>query len=287
MSVIEYCSVSSNARGVRGLLRLRPSSSFQRQVRQPIVCSALFCLGNHLIVLFTSTSVLEWSIVISVSVPVCVPICMCLCVCLRAYPPPNYVANLNFCARYRWQRLYPLWLSCDSLRYALPIYGWRHIMAWNRRRDKAYTQVGSPKSAVLKLTTTGSAKSRAGSDISSNVLFNFNFTVRILLVLNLFHENSTLCVPKNVHLFMCWITLSKINDFNDFWYVKSGENLRYTVSILHICPHHLSDVATLPLEIQKKLFLTVSFLHTYFRNYVICSCQTFAVFNIPKLIKIG
>jgi len=219
-------------------------------------------------------------------------LCACLCaylyvfVCLSASIPP----------RTTWPILIFVHVTDDSgfipcgwvvIRYALPIYGWRHIMAWNRRRDKAYTQVGSPKSAVLKLTTTGSTRSRAGSDISSNVLFNFNFTVRILLVLNLFHENSTLCVPKNVHLFMCWITLSKINDFNDFWYVKSGENLRYTVSILHICPHHLSDVATLPLEIQKKLFLTVSFLHTYFRNYVICSCQTFAVFNVPKLIKIG
>ena len=43
---------------------------------------------------------------------------------------------------------------------------------------------------------------------------------------------------KNVHL-------------NDFWHGKSWENL---TKILQICPPHLSDVATLPCEIQKCHF---------------------------------
>ena len=43
---------------------------------------------------------------------------------------------------------------------------------------------------------------------------------------------------KNVHL-------------NDFWHGKSWENL---TKILQICPPHLSDVATLPWEIQKCHF---------------------------------
>jgi len=34
------------------------------------------------------------------------------------------------------------------------------------------------------------------------------------------------------------------------------------MTILRICPPHLSDVATLPLEIQKKLFSAVLFIHT-------------------------
>ena len=34
------------------------------------------------------------------------------------------------------------------------------------------------------------------------------------------------CVPKNVvHLFIFPITLPKVTDFNDFWYVKSWENV--------------------------------------------------------------
>jgi len=34
------------------------------------------------------------------------------------------------------------------------------------------------------------------------------------------------------------------------------------MKILQICPRHLSDVATLPWEIQKKSFSTVLFVHT-------------------------
>jgi len=33
--------------------------------------------------------------------------------------------------------------------------------------------------------------------------------------------------------------------------------------ILHVCPPHLSDVATLPWEIQKKSFSTLLFIHTF------------------------
>ena len=34
------------------------------------------------------------------------------------------------------------------------------------------------------------------------------------------------------------------------------------MNILHICPPCLSDVATLPWEIQKVIFSTVLFMHT-------------------------
>jgi len=34
------------------------------------------------------------------------------------------------------------------------------------------------------------------------------------------------------------------------------------MKILYVCPPHLSDVATLPWDIQKKSFSTVLFIHT-------------------------
>jgi len=37
---------------------------------------------------------------------------------------------------------------------------------------------------------------------------------------------------------------------------------KFDMKILQICPPHLSDVATLPREIQKKSFLAVLFIHT-------------------------
>jgi len=40
------------------------------------------------------------------------------------------------------------------------------------------------------------------------------------------------CVPKNVHLFIFQITLSKFNRFGDFWCVKSWENLTSTACTL-------------------------------------------------------
>jgi len=49
-----------------------------------------------------------------------------------------------------------------------------------------------------------------------------------------------------------------LTDFNKFWYVKSWENLTWTP--LQICPHHVSDVATLPWEIQKSHFSKFLFI---------------------------
>jgi len=37
---------------------------------------------------------------------------------------------------------------------------------------------------------------------------------------------------------------------------------KFDMKILRVCPPHLSDVATLPWEIQKKSFSTVLFIHT-------------------------
>jgi len=34
------------------------------------------------------------------------------------------------------------------------------------------------------------------------------------------------------------------------------------MNVLHICPHHLSNVAALPWEIEKTEFLTVLFVHS-------------------------
>jgi len=42
---------------------------------------------------------------------------------------------------------------------------------------------------------------------------------------------------------------------------------KFDMKISHICPPHLSDVATLPWEIQKNSFSTVLFIHTF--DYVI------------------
>jgi len=51
---------------------------------------------------------------------------------------------------------------------------------------------------------------------------------------------STLC-HENVHLFIFWITLSKITDFNNFWYIKSREKIH--MNVLQICPRHLADIS--------------------------------------------
>jgi len=51
---------------------------------------------------------------------------------------------------------------------------------------------------------------------------------------------STLC-HENVHLFIFWITLSKITDFNNFWYIKSREKI--DMNVLQICPRHLADIS--------------------------------------------
>jgi len=52
----------------------------------------------------------------------------------------------------------------------------------------------------------------------------------------------------------------KLTHFNDFWHVKSWEN--FDMKILQTCPPRLSDVATLPWEIQKSHFNSI--IHIYF-----------------------
>ena len=56
------------------------------------------------------------------------------------------------------------------------------------------------------------------------------------------------CVPKNVHLFIFRLTLSKLTDSNDFWYASKIEHA-------HICLPHVSDIATL--GNQNKSFTAV------------------------------
>ena len=55
-------------------------------------------------------------------------------------------------------------------------------------------------------------------------------------------------------------------------------NLRkFDIKILQICPPHVSDVATLPWEIQKKSFPAVSFIRTsdylrYLKKQTVITC---------------
>ena len=44
------------------------------------------------------------------------------------------------------------------------------------------------------------------------------------------------------------------------------------MNILHICPPHLSDIATLPWEIQKSHFTTLLFI--YFRLFTLAQKKT-------------
>jgi len=66
-------------------------------------------------------------------------------------------------------------------------------------------------------------------------------------------------VPKKRPPFIFWITPSKITDFNNFWHVKSWQNLTWNLTD---CPSHLLDVAHVPWEIQKVIFNSI--IHTYF-----------------------
>ena len=75
--------------------------------------------------------------------------------------------------------------------------------------------------------------------------------------------SSTRSPPPTVHLFIFWTILSKINQFNNFWYVKFGTT-KFDVKILPTCPPHPSDIATLPREIQKKGHFSTIFI-LYFR----------------------
>jgi len=60
------------------------------------------------------------------------------------------------------------------------------------------------------------------------------------------------CVPKNVHLLIFWITLSKLVNFADFWY---HENLTDLSTLRVVCDHFT-------LENPKKSFSAVLFIHT-------------------------
>jgi len=64
------------------------------------------------------------------------------------------------------------------------------------------------------------------------------------------------CVPPKRPPFYFLIALSQINRFNDFGELNPE---KISHKILLTCPPHLSDVATLPWEIQKVIF-TVLFL---------------------------
>ena len=59
---------------------------------------------------------------------------------------------------------------------------------------------------------------------------------------------------------------------------------KFDIKILQICPPHLSDVATLPWEIQKSCLEQVI---DEVDKYVRFSCQIFSGFDTPKIIKIG
>jgi len=56
-------------------------------------------------------------------------------------------------------------------------------------------------------------------------------------------------VPKNVHLFILGIILSQIDQFQ--WFLVYYILIKFDMHILEICPRNVSDVATLPWEIQK------------------------------------
>ena len=80
------------------------------------------------------------------------------------------------------------------------------------------------------------------------------------------------CVPKNVHLFYFWNnSLKKLIDFNDFGVCPILS--RFDINSLYICPPHLYTVATLPWEIQKKLFFN-RIIHTYFRLLTLSQKKT-------------
>ena len=68
------------------------------------------------------------------------------------------------------------------------------------------------------------------------------------------------CVPKKFHLLFFKQLCQKLTDFNDFWCVKSWENLTSTALYLPTLPVYC--IATLPWKIQKKSFSTVLFIHT-------------------------
>ena len=82
------------------------------------------------------------------------------------------------------------------------------------------------------------------------------FLIR-LLIFCIYHVS-----PKNVHLFIFWITLKNWPILITFGTLNPKKIWHNT---LQICPSHLSDVSTLPWEIQKSHFSTLLFI--YFRLF--------------------
>jgi len=88
------------------------------------------------------------------------------------------------------------------------------------------------------------------------------------------------CIQK-CPSFIFFNNCQKLTDFNDFWYVKSWQNLAWTPNILHICLPHLSNVATLPWEIKKVVFqqyysYTSDYLHYLRRKQIATIVQCLA-----------
>jgi len=77
--------------------------------------------------------------------------------------------------------------------------------------------------------------------------------------------------PKTSNFFMFRITLSKLTDFNDFWCVKSWENLTSAVCTF---AHLTCMLQLLYLGKSKKPFSTVLFIHTYFGLFTLSQKKT-------------
>ena len=60
---------------------------------------------------------------------------------------------------------------------------------------------------------------------------------------------------------------------------------KFDMQILQICAPHLSDVATLPWEIQKKIILTVLFIHT--SHYLCYLRRKQTVIHLPTQLKMS
>jgi len=104
--------------------------------------------------------------------------------------------------------------------------------------------------------------------------------------------------PLNGRVCVC---LSKLTDFNNFWYTEHWENFTRRPYRLIFCPH-LSDVATLPWEIKKVIFqhyssYTSDYLR-YFRRKQIATvvlqlllftyyCLVLPVISIAIILHLG
>jgi len=74
------------------------------------------------------------------------------------------------------------------------------------------------------------------------------------------------CAPKNVHLFIFPITLSKINRFKKMIIGALNPEKIWHQQLVHL-PTLPVHCATLPWEIQKVIFNSI--IHTYFRLFVL------------------